>query len=119
MTIDENDEFAMLFELEQSVGRNVIVSMLNDFQTNKTETIEKLDKASERTDIVEIKSIAHQMYGTCGSFGFLRIAKLFRQMDEAAQNENTDEIKRLVTFIHNHNEALDTALWTYYPEIAP
>jgi len=114
---DMDKEFLTITSLEETVGRDSLLTLLKMHRINVNDTIAQLCLMQDSIDYAEIHMIAHRLRGACGSLGFTRLSELFRHMDQSTKEPDDKTTHELIAQIVEENNLLKVAVHARYPEI--
>ncbi len=67
-----------------------------EFYEKTSKSLKLMPELFEKSDYLEIRKIAHDIKGTAGIFEMEQGSELGRNLQEAADNADRDEVKRLI-----------------------
>jgi HPt (histidine-containing phosphotransfer) domain-containing protein len=73
-----------------------IADLIPSFLENRRKDIKAMDEALRHGDFETIRALGHCMNGGGGSFRFDAVADIGKSLEEAAKNNNAEEIQRWV-----------------------
>jgi HPt (histidine-containing phosphotransfer) domain-containing protein len=106
-----------LTELERRLGRDRVMKVVAAQITNGREMSRRLAALELAPDAVTIKALAHQMAGSSGSIGLLRLSDQAVALELAASDVDSAALLRLVRDLRDCLDASLAVLHAQYPEI--
>jgi len=95
---------ALLIELGDAVGHDVLAPMLGTFRDNMLQYQASLADAANTGDIKRIKNTAHALKGLCAQFGASHVSKLALEVEQ--KSADLDGVRRMLPdFAEGVNEA--------------
>jgi len=96
VTNNELDDFhTILFDLENSEGKEFVSAMMNVYLKRIPNDIKELENALEERNLVSLKQKAHLLAGSLSSVSFIFGVSLARRLEIATASQKTDEVERL------------------------
>ncbi len=84
----------------------LIQSLVPEFLQHRRENASSIWDALENSDVEIVASIAHDIEGTAGAFGFSEMAQLGRLLKEAARESSLGKIKSLASELTDYLDRL-------------
>jgi len=82
---------SMLDSLKNSVGDEIMSSLLEGFLEKADEIILKIESLKGTGDSAELKARAHELKGMAGNFGVMEVSKLAETIEELSKKDKFDE----------------------------
>jgi CheY-like chemotaxis protein/HPt (histidine-containing phosphotransfer) domain-containing protein len=82
---------AMLDSLKNSVGDEIMSSLLEGFLEKADEIILKIESLKGTGDAAELKARAHELKGMAGNFGVMEVSMIAEKMEELSKKDKFDE----------------------------
>lgn len=99
---------------EPKGGEKIIVhvdpdleDLLPGFFDHRRQDLQALTEALERGDFEAIRKQAHTLKGVGGGYGFEEITRLARQIQEAAEQHNDEEVGRKLAALGDYLERVE------------
>ncbi|MBN1254214.1 MAG: Hpt domain-containing protein [Deltaproteobacteria bacterium] len=73
-----------------------IADLVPGFLENRRKDIKTMDAALKQGDFETIQILGHSMKGAGGSYGFDAVTDIGKSLEDAAKNNNAEEIQRSV-----------------------
>ena len=86
----------------ESDGKIVVLSdpdmqeLIPGYLENRWEDIRSIMESLEKNDYKTIQVLGHDMKGTGGGYGFDAITLIGKSVEQAAKDQNQDEVRKLV-----------------------
>ena len=77
------------------------------FLENRRQELETLDEACKKKKFKAIEDIGHQLMGSAGSYGFLTLSRLGKDLESAGKEKNLDKSQFIISEITEHLENLE------------
>ena len=110
-------ELMTLTELERRLGRDRVLKVVAAQMANGTELSRRLGALELAPDPVPIKALAHQLAGSSGSIGLLRLSDQAIALELAAAGAGPGALAPLVRDLRDCLDASLAALRSQYPEV--
>ena len=81
--------------LEEMVGAEEVVDILNLFVSSSQELLDKISGASTKHDGKALREAAHELKGACASIGASNMARTCQELENAARNDEWDMVPNL------------------------
>ena len=81
--------------------------MIPGFLEHRHEDVELLLEALEQDDYPAIHLLGHRLKGDGGSYGFDAITVIGRRLEQAAKNEDPQEIRKLASELSDYLERVE------------
>ncbi len=95
----------MKYKVEISIELKDLVPI---FKEETQKNLDLIKKAIEQEDFEQISMIAHKIKGSGGSYGFMRLSEIAKQIEIYAKNEkNIEKIKSLYNDLKDFFEHAD------------
>ncbi len=78
---------------------NMLSDLLPDYLSRRKADVERLQLAHQEKDYQTIKKVCHTIRGSAITFGFPGLYFICSQMEEAANQQNEDELKDSLSLI--------------------
>ncbi len=92
-------DHGVLDELSEALGEDMIPDLIgqsiDDMRTNVTRMVE----LAEAADLAAVQRQAHDLKGTSGGFGAIRLQRLAQALDLACKEDREDDARQLLTEI--------------------
>lgn len=88
----DDEIIAELREVMEEEFADLISSFLNDLPVQ----LDLIQEAIARSDAVALYRIAHKFKSSCGSLGAMRLAELFRRLEQAGRQNALEGIAELL-----------------------
>jgi HPt (histidine-containing phosphotransfer) domain-containing protein len=110
-------DLATLTELERRLGRDRIMKVVAAQMVNGREMARRLAALELAPDSVLIKALAHQIAGSSGSIGLIRLSNQAVSVELAATDAESSALVPMVRTLCDCIDAALDALRARYPEI--
>jgi HPt (histidine-containing phosphotransfer) domain-containing protein len=87
----------LLQNLRAVVPADSFATLIDNWLVSLAERIERLTGQAAAGDLADLKRTAHDMAGTCGCFGAIRLGELARQLEAACGAGDLPNAQRLVS----------------------
>ena len=84
--------------------------LIPGFLEKRRKDVEKISQLLDEGNLKEIYVIGHSMSGSGGGYGFDRISKIGKGIEEAARNGNVKDIKRLNNILADYLSAVKVVI---------
>jgi HPt (histidine-containing phosphotransfer) domain-containing protein len=111
-------DLATLTELERRLGRERIMRVVAAQVANAKELAKRLIELEAAPDVAQIKALAHQIAGSSGSIGLLRLSDTAVALETEATRLDLPNLRSHVRDLRNCLEASEATLRHQFPEIA-
>lgn len=80
--------------------------LIEDFLLNLEKVIDRLESEYESENFSQIQRLGHALYGSGATHGFDEISEISGQLEEAAQHQETEDIKTLLDQLKQEYERI-------------
>lgn len=81
--------------------------LIPNYLTNKQKDIEMMRQALAEKDYEKVQLIGHSMKGSGGGYGFEEISEIGRTIEEAAINNDADDVERHIQRLDDYLERVE------------
>jgi HPt (histidine-containing phosphotransfer) domain-containing protein len=85
-----------LLMLRESVPPDSFMALLENWLVSLSTRIERLAGSAANADLAAVRDIAHEMAGTCGCFGALRLGELAWELEQVCRAGDVARARALV-----------------------
>jgi HPt (histidine-containing phosphotransfer) domain-containing protein len=103
-------DFAMLRHLEEIMGSEMSVILLQQFIEYLPEQCEQLIQAFERQDYEHLRYKSHQFRGECLQMGAVVIGQVCKELEDKAKTMQTKNIESCLKKLHYETQRAITVL---------
>ena len=111
-------DLAILTELERRLGRDRILKVVSAQIANGHDMARRFAVLELAPDIAATKALAHQIAGSSGSIGLMRLSSLAASVELQASAATPGELPVLARAMRDGIEVALAALAVQYPEIS-
>ena len=76
--------------------------ILPGFLANREKDLVQLKELFEAKDIKGIEKLGHKAAGSCGGYGFDQLGVIAKNLENAAKENDVDQIKKLINEFEEH-----------------
>ena len=81
--------------------------LIPGFLTNRGTDVDSLREALVAGDVAKIQSTGHSLKGVGGGYGFDKLSEIGADLENAAKQQNLDEIQLLIEAMANYLERIE------------
>ncbi|MEA2830429.1 MAG: hypothetical protein QOF22_1177 [Bradyrhizobium sp.] len=107
----------ILSDLERRLGREKVVRVVVAQMTNGLELIQRMRALEVSPDRAPVKALAHQIAGSSGCVGLLKLSRQAALLEHAADEIEPSALATLVRDLRDCLEASQLVLRAEFPEI--
>ncbi|NNF66435.1 MAG: Hpt domain-containing protein [Gammaproteobacteria bacterium] len=74
----------------------ILRELLPGYLARREEELKMLDEALKNKDFSTLRTIGHNLFGSGGAYGLIRVSELGRQLEVAAQQADSEEIQSTI-----------------------
>lgn len=104
MSSDKNKRFVARVD-------SALEDLMDLFFENRWEDVKAIEASLRNGDYKAISSLAHQMKGVGGSYGFEAVTSVGAQMEKAAKESDAAEIERLLTELRQYLDNVEVIIF--------
>lgn len=95
LALIDDDQIQMLVEAGEEAAAELIQELLDLFKAESEPHLTTLKSAFAESNFPAVSRVAHALAGSSANLGGLRLAKLAKAIEHAADSQNGDLMKRL------------------------
>jgi HPt (histidine-containing phosphotransfer) domain-containing protein len=118
VTVPHEIDLTVLSALEARLGRDSMVGLITAHRRHGLAMIERLKAMKPTIDRDELRSIGHQIVGSCGSIGLNGLSRLGGLLEDEAPQASVDALEKLVASTLEACQQAQTMLAERYPEVS-
>lgn len=103
-------DYSVLKALEEDLDKAYVEKLIANFLSNWGERLDDIRDAIERDDQQALKKVAHSLKGVASTLGFVAVADLANELEQARFGAKTDELDELVTVLIEKVDDINTML---------
>ena len=84
-----------------------IAKLIPKFLKNMQNNITAIQKALRQSDFETIQTLGHNMKGSGGSIGFDTVSDIGKSLEQAAKNQNSEEIMKQIDILSTYLERVE------------
>ena len=98
-------DMEVISSLKEMVGRDMVISIFEDFEKEATEQIENTIEAYKQNDVITIQKELHTLKGNSGTIGLMKIHEVTKDIEVPAKTGNLDGFKEKAEILKREFES--------------